>query len=138
MNGFEQVCINFANEQLQFYFNQHIFSLEQEEYRSEGIAVETVSFQDNQPCLDLICKKPIGLLHLLDDESNFPKVRCCVCFYVDDLTSVSPPICRLQTYRFWTNATVNTQKTRFTCNPSRGWPNLASNTMLDLSGTRYV
>lgn len=29
--------------------------------------------QDNQPVINLVAKKPIGILHLLDDESNFPK-----------------------------------------------------------------
>ena len=29
--------------------------------------------QDNQPVIHLVAKKPIGVLHLLDDESNFPK-----------------------------------------------------------------
>lgn len=30
-------------------------------------------FQDNLPIIHLIAKKPVGILHLLDDESNFPK-----------------------------------------------------------------
>ncbi|KAL6975368.1 hypothetical protein U1Q18_024163 [Sarracenia purpurea var. burkii] len=72
-NSFEQFCINYANERLQQHFNRHLFKLEQEEYESDGIDWTKVDFEDNQPCLDLFEKKPIGLISLLDEESNFPK-----------------------------------------------------------------
>ncbi|XP_078056064.1 unconventional myosin-IXAa isoform X2 [Mustelus asterias] len=72
-NSFEQFCINFANERLQHYFNQHIFKMEQEEYRSEGISWHNIDYIDNSGCINLISKKPTGLLHLLDEECNFPQ-----------------------------------------------------------------
>ncbi|XP_051898400.1 unconventional myosin-IXAa isoform X6 [Pristis pectinata] len=72
-NSFEQFCINFANERLQHYFNQHIFKLEQEEYRAEGISWHNIDYIDNSGCINLISKKPTGLLHLLDEECNFPQ-----------------------------------------------------------------
>ncbi|XP_057693611.1 unconventional myosin-IXAa-like isoform X1 [Corythoichthys intestinalis] len=72
-NSFEQFCINFANERLQHYFNQHIFKLEQEEYRTEGISWHTIDYIDNSSCINLISKKPTALFHLLDEECNFPQ-----------------------------------------------------------------
>nr|XP_019934619.1 PREDICTED: unconventional myosin-IXa-like isoform X2 [Paralichthys olivaceus] len=72
-NSFEQFCINFANERLQHYFNQHIFKLEQEEYRSEGITWHNIDYIDNSGCINLISKKPTALFHLLDEECNFPQ-----------------------------------------------------------------
>ncbi|KAM3619266.1 uncharacterized protein V6R79_005358 [Siganus canaliculatus] len=71
-NSFEQFCINYANEQLQYYFNHHIFNLEQEEYQAEGITWHNIDYTDNVGCIHLISKKPTGLLYLLDEESNFP------------------------------------------------------------------
>ncbi|XP_065559306.1 unconventional myosin-XV-like isoform X1 [Artemia franciscana] len=72
-NSFEQLCINYANESLQAHFNRYIFRIEQQEYIKEKIEWQTIGFTDNQPVISLICKKPVGILHLLDDESNFPK-----------------------------------------------------------------
>ncbi|CAH2305733.1 myosin-IIIb isoform X1 [Pelobates cultripes] len=72
-NSFEQLCINIANEQIQFYFNQHIFALEQIEYQSEGIDAALVKYEDNRPLLDTFLQKPMGLLSLLDEESRFPQ-----------------------------------------------------------------
>ncbi|XP_048844324.1 unconventional myosin-IXb-like isoform X2 [Brienomyrus brachyistius] len=71
-NSFEQFCINYANEQLQYYFTQHLFKLEQEEYQAERISWSNIEYTDNVGCINLISKKPTGLFHLLDEESNFP------------------------------------------------------------------
>lgn len=73
VNRFEQLCINLANEQLQYFFNHHIFLMEQNEYKEEGIQWETITFKDNKPILDLFQTKPIGILSLLDEQSAFPQ-----------------------------------------------------------------
>ncbi|XP_021363725.1 myosin-IIIb-like isoform X3 [Mizuhopecten yessoensis] len=72
-NSFEQLCINIANEQIQYYFNQHIFAWEMQEYQNEGLEVLDITFVDNRPLLDMFLMKPLGLLALLDEESHFPK-----------------------------------------------------------------
>ncbi|XP_050118693.1 myosin-1 [Malus sylvestris] len=71
-NSFEQFCINYANERLQQHFNRHLFKLEQDEYIQDGIDWTKVEFEDNQDCLGLFEKRPLGLLSLLDEESTFP------------------------------------------------------------------
>ncbi|XP_064798740.1 myosin-IIIb [Oncorhynchus masou masou] len=73
VNRFEQLCINLANEQLQYFFNHHIFLMEQNEYKEEGIEWESISFKDNKPILELFLTKPIGILSLLDEQSAFPQ-----------------------------------------------------------------
>ncbi|KAM5158311.1 myosin-IIIa [Mantella aurantiaca] len=72
-NSFEQLCINIANEQIQFYFNQHIFAWEQNEYLNEDVDVRVIEYEDNRPLLDMFLQKPMGLLSLLDEEIRFPR-----------------------------------------------------------------
>merc|ERR1712088_742799 len=72
-NGFEQICINYVNEKLQQFFNQHMFTLEQEEYVKEGLDWANVDFGMNlQKCIDMF-EKPMALLAIFEEESLFPK-----------------------------------------------------------------
>ncbi|CAL8273247.1 unnamed protein product [Arctogadus glacialis] len=72
-NSFEQLCINFANEQLQQFFVRHVFKLEQEEYSREGVVWTHIEYNDNQRTLDVLAGKPLNILALIDEESSFPK-----------------------------------------------------------------
>lgn len=72
-NSFEQFCINYANEVLQQQYNQHVFKIEQEEYIREGIDWTFIEYSDNQPVIDLIESRPIGVLSLLDEECRMPR-----------------------------------------------------------------
>ncbi|KQK82878.1 myosin-IIIb-like protein [Amazona aestiva] len=85
VNRFEQFCINLANEQLQHFFNHHIFQLEQAAYKEEDLPWETITFNNNEPTLDLLLAKPLGLLSLLDEQSAFPQATDKT--FVDKLNS---------------------------------------------------
>ncbi|POI33777.1 hypothetical protein CIB84_002467 [Bambusicola thoracicus] len=85
VNRFEQLCINLANEQLQHFFNHHIFQMEQDAYRVEELPWETITFSNNEPVLNLLLAKPLGLLSLLDEQSAFPQATDKT--FVDKLNS---------------------------------------------------
>jgi len=72
-NSFEQLCINYANEKLQQFFNKHTFKEEESVYISENVPYTKINFIDNQPVLNLIERKRKGILPLLDDEVRMPK-----------------------------------------------------------------
>jgi myosin heavy subunit len=77
-NSFEQLCINYCNEKLQSHFNEECFRIEQEEYRSEGVSVAEVPYQDNGPCLELLENRPgaggksAGVFPMIEEELTTP------------------------------------------------------------------
>lgn len=72
-NGFEQLCINYANERLQAQFNEFVFIKEQDVYTHEGIDWRSIPFPSNAACLTLFDDKMNGLFSLIDQECLMPK-----------------------------------------------------------------
>ena len=84
LNSFEQFCINMANETLQAYFNNHIFKMEQEEYEREGIIWEMIPYTDNEDCIQLLYRKKLSLMNLLDEGvvvATCPRFTNCFLFF---------------------------------------------------------
>ncbi|SGZ40719.1 uncharacterized protein HGUI_02919 [Hanseniaspora guilliermondii] len=72
-NSLEQLLINFTNENLQQFFNHHMFILEQEEYMKENISWNFKDYGlDLQNTIDLLSSKPNGILPILDEETIMP------------------------------------------------------------------
>jgi myosin heavy subunit len=72
-NSFEQLCINFCNEKLQFHFNEHIFRMEQALYEAEGVPISCTDFKDNKPALELMEAKATGIFSMCDEEISVPR-----------------------------------------------------------------
>merc|ERR1712038_156534 len=72
-NGFEQISINFVNEKLQQFFNNHMFVVEQELYQEEGLDVAMQDFGMDLIACIIMFEKPMGIWSILEEESNFPK-----------------------------------------------------------------
>ncbi|KAF4043429.1 FYVE zinc finger domain-containing protein [Phytophthora infestans] len=73
VNQFEQFCINYANEKLQYQFIQDILLTEQQAHIEEGITWNAVEYDDNAVCLEMLEQRPSGIFPLLDEECVVPK-----------------------------------------------------------------
>ena len=62
-NGFEQLLINIANEQLQYFFNEHLFSQEQKDLMLGGIDWTKIKYENNGPILDLFLVSSADIQH---------------------------------------------------------------------------
>lgn len=70
VNRFEQFCINYANERLQYQFAKDVLRTIHDEYRDEGIDFG-FSYDTNSDVLALY-ENPLGILAILDEECVRP------------------------------------------------------------------
>ena len=61
VNSFEQLCINYANEKLQLFFDACVFGEELRTYEEEGVPFAHVQFEDNARCVALFDGRPVNL-----------------------------------------------------------------------------
>jgi len=71
VNRFEQLCINYANEKLQYKYARDNFRSLQEEYEAEGIDLFDFASVDNSSILNLI-ESRLGLFAVLNEECVLP------------------------------------------------------------------
>ncbi|KAM4691202.1 myosin XVB [Rhinophrynus dorsalis] len=70
VNSLEQLCRNFANEQIQYYTKQRLICQEQAEYAREGLHWVPLSTEGSGPCLGLLTEPPHGIFHILEEQSE--------------------------------------------------------------------
>ncbi|KAJ0410565.1 hypothetical protein ATCC90586_006589 [Pythium insidiosum] len=71
-NGFEQFCINYANEKLQQKFTTDVFKTVEEEYIREGLEWDHIQYQDNKDIVEIIDGK-MGIIALMNDHLRQPR-----------------------------------------------------------------
>ncbi|KAH7479029.1 Myosin-10 [Phytophthora ramorum] len=71
-NGFEQFCINYANEKLQQKFTTDVFKTVEDEYIREGLQWDHIQYQDNQGIVEVIEGK-MGIIALMNDHLRQPR-----------------------------------------------------------------
>lgn len=73
ISSFEQLCINYTNEELQQFFVHHVFKLEQAEYEKEGVNWKKINFIDNQEIIDLLARGRMSIISMIDEEMIVPQ-----------------------------------------------------------------
>lgn len=71
-NGFEQMFINTANEKLQHYFIEHIFTYEVRELKEEGIKAPKIEYTTNTDQVAVLLGDR-GIFGLLDEQTKMPR-----------------------------------------------------------------
>jgi len=97
-NSIEQLCINFANEKLQWLFNEHVFDDEKTTYLNEGLSTDVIPpHNDTTPCCNLVVgmgtskkarMKLTGILPLLDDKKSQAATNEADAKFVQELCSL--------------------------------------------------
>eukprot|EP00949_MAST-11_sp_MAST-11-sp1_P001592 g1592.t1 len=73
VNSFEQLCINYSNEAMQAFYNEHVFNNEVAVYKAEGVDFSEVRFYDNSELLSLLDGKRDSVFVYLDEQTMLGK-----------------------------------------------------------------
>ncbi|GAB1607296.1 hypothetical protein Ahia01_001013000 [Argonauta hians] len=74
INSFEQLIINFTNEKLQSFLENHVFKAEIQLYEDEEIEVPfNNNYTTNTDVLRMFEEQPASLLSITDDQTYFPE-----------------------------------------------------------------
>ncbi|XP_040185735.1 unconventional myosin-XV-like [Rana temporaria] len=73
VNSLEQLCRNFANDQIQCHSMERLMSQEKAEYAKDGLCWIPLSEEGHLSCLGLLTDRPHGIFHILEEQTELPQ-----------------------------------------------------------------
>ncbi|KAM5135162.1 LOW QUALITY PROTEIN: myosin XVB [Mantella aurantiaca] len=73
VNSLDQICRNFANEEIQRHSMERLLSQEQAEYAKDSLCWIPPPLESHASCLGLLTNRPHGIFHILEEQTQLPQ-----------------------------------------------------------------